>query len=81
MPKLVITNERECCSIHKFAKNFDPSRQANCLFFVVISQLAGCLPILLTTATEVGDSLVAAGFALAILGLLGQGRGYQSQQR
>ena len=35
--------------------------------FAVISQIAGCLARLFTTATEVGDSIVAAGFALALL--------------
>jgi len=35
--------------------------------FAVISQIAGCLARLFTTATEVGDSLVAAGFALALI--------------
>ncbi|KAF8805897.1 mannose-P-dolichol utilization defect 1 protein [Phlegmacium glaucopus] len=35
--------------------------------FAVISQIAGCLARLFTTATEVGDSLVSAGFALALL--------------
>ncbi|RDB18474.1 Mannose-P-dolichol utilization defect 1 [Hypsizygus marmoreus] len=35
--------------------------------FAVISQIAGCLARLFTTATEIGDNLVAAGFALALL--------------
>jgi len=35
--------------------------------FAVISQIAGCLARLFTTATEVGDSLVSAGFSLALL--------------
>jgi mannose-P-dolichol utilization defect protein 1 len=34
--------------------------------FAVISQILGCLARLFTTATEVGDSIVAAGFALAL---------------
>jgi len=33
----------------------------------VISQVAGCLARLFTTATEVGDNIVAAGFALALV--------------
>ena len=33
----------------------------------VVSQVAGCLARLFTTATEVGDNIVAAGFALALL--------------
>jgi len=33
----------------------------------VISQVAGCLARLFTTATEVGDSIVFAGFLLALL--------------
>ena len=35
--------------------------------FAVISQIAGCIARLFTTATEVGDNIVAAGFALALL--------------
>ncbi|KAF9485913.1 mannose-P-dolichol utilization defect 1 protein [Pholiota conissans] len=35
--------------------------------FAVISQIAGCLARLFTTAQEVGDLLVSAGFALALL--------------
>ncbi|KAG5637394.1 hypothetical protein H0H81_004702 [Sphagnurus paluster] len=35
--------------------------------FAVISQIAGCMARLFTTATEVGDSLVSAGFGLALL--------------
>ncbi|KAF8878381.1 mannose-P-dolichol utilization defect 1 protein [Gymnopilus junonius] len=35
--------------------------------FAVISQIAGCLARLFTTATEVGDALVSAGFALALI--------------
>ncbi|KAJ7121340.1 hypothetical protein C8R43DRAFT_900322 [Mycena crocata] len=35
--------------------------------FAVISQVAGCSARLFTTATEVGDAIVAAGFALALV--------------
>ncbi|KAJ7782355.1 hypothetical protein DFH07DRAFT_728131 [Mycena maculata] len=35
--------------------------------FAVIAQITGCLARLFTTATEVGDSVVAAGFALALV--------------
>ncbi|OSX60086.1 hypothetical protein POSPLADRAFT_1183810 [Postia placenta MAD-698-R-SB12] len=35
--------------------------------FAVIAQIGGCLARLFTTATEVGDPLVSAGFALALL--------------
>jgi mannose-P-dolichol utilization defect 1 len=35
--------------------------------FAVISQIAGCVARLFTTATEVGDLLVTASFALALL--------------
>lgn len=35
--------------------------------FAVISQILGCLARLFTTSQEVGDSLVSAGFALALL--------------
>ncbi|KAH8114447.1 mannose-P-dolichol utilization defect 1 protein [Phellopilus nigrolimitatus] len=34
--------------------------------FAVVSQIAGCLARLFTTATEVGDSLLFLGFALAL---------------
>ncbi|KAI0916721.1 hypothetical protein AcW1_007903 [Taiwanofungus camphoratus] len=34
--------------------------------FAVIAQIGGCLARLFTTATEVGDPLVSAGFALAL---------------
>lgn len=34
--------------------------------FAVISQVFGCLARLFTTATEVGDKLMSAGFALAL---------------
>lgn len=32
----------------------------------MISQIAGCLARLFTTATEVGDAIIATGFALAL---------------
>ena len=35
--------------------------------FAVVSQIAGCLARLFTTATEVGDIIVTAGFALALI--------------
>lgn len=35
--------------------------------FAVISQIVGCLARLFTTATEVGDLIVTAGFALALI--------------
>ncbi|PPQ73753.1 hypothetical protein CVT24_006944 [Panaeolus cyanescens] len=35
--------------------------------FAVISQIAGCLARLFTTAQEVGDNIVAAGFAFALV--------------
>ncbi|KAF9223427.1 mannose-P-dolichol utilization defect 1 protein [Gyrodon lividus] len=35
--------------------------------FAVISQVVGCLARLFTTATEVGDIIVTAGFALALI--------------
>ncbi|PCH39969.1 mannose-P-dolichol utilization defect 1 protein [Wolfiporia cocos MD-104 SS10] len=35
--------------------------------FAVVAQIGGCLARLFTTATEVGDPLVSAGFALALL--------------
>jgi len=35
--------------------------------FAVVSQIAGCLARIFTTATEVGDMIVTAGFALALV--------------
>jgi mannose-P-dolichol utilization defect protein 1 len=35
--------------------------------FAVVSQIAGCLARLFTTATEIGDIIVTAGFALALI--------------
>ncbi|KAG9315309.1 hypothetical protein JVU11DRAFT_4448 [Chiua virens] len=35
--------------------------------FAVVAQIAGCLARLFTTATEVGDVIVTAGFALALI--------------
>lgn len=35
--------------------------------FAVVSQIAGCLARLFTTSAEVGDPILAAGFALALL--------------
>lgn len=35
--------------------------------FAVVAQIAGCLARLFTTATEVGDIIVTAGFALALI--------------
>ncbi|KAJ3510193.1 hypothetical protein NLJ89_g4823 [Agrocybe chaxingu] len=48
-------------------QNFRAQSTGQLSAFAVISQIAGCLARLFTTATEVGDSLVAAGFALALL--------------
>lgn len=35
--------------------------------FAVVSQIVGCLARLFTTATEVGDNIMTAGFALALV--------------
>jgi mannose-P-dolichol utilization defect 1 len=35
--------------------------------FAVISQILGCVARLFTTATEIGDSIVSAGFAFALI--------------
>lgn len=35
--------------------------------FAVVAQIAGCLARLFTTATEIGDIIVTAGFALALV--------------
>ena len=53
--------------IPQIRQNFRSKSTGQLSAFAVISQIAGCLARLFTTATEVGDSLVAAGFALALL--------------
>jgi mannose-P-dolichol utilization defect protein 1 len=53
--------------IPQIRQNFRFKSTGQLSAFAVISQIAGCLARLFTTATEVGDSLVAAGFALALL--------------
>lgn len=47
-------------------QNFRSKSTGQLSTFSVISQIAGCLARLFTTATEIGDSLVTAGFALAL---------------
>ena len=53
--------------IPQIRQNFRSKSTGQLSAFAVISQIAGCLARLFTTATEVGDSLLAAGFALALL--------------
>ena len=53
--------------IPQIRQNFRSKSTGQLSAFAVISQIAGCLARLFTTATEVGDSLVSAGFALALL--------------
>jgi mannose-P-dolichol utilization defect 1 len=53
--------------IPQIRQNFRSKSTGQLSSFAVISQIAGCLARLFTTATEVGDSLLAAGFALALL--------------
>jgi mannose-P-dolichol utilization defect protein 1 len=53
--------------IPQIRQNFRSKSTGQLSAFAVVSQIAGCLARLFTTATEVGDSLVAAGFALALL--------------
>jgi mannose-P-dolichol utilization defect protein 1 len=53
--------------IPQIRQNFRSESTGQLSAFAVISQIAGCLARLFTTATEVGDSLVSAGFALALL--------------
>jgi mannose-P-dolichol utilization defect protein 1 len=48
-------------------QNFRAESTGQLSAFAVISQIAGCLARLFTTATEVGDRLLAAGFALSLL--------------
>jgi mannose-P-dolichol utilization defect protein 1 len=47
-------------------QNFRSKSTGQLSAFAVVSQIAGCLARLFTTATEIGDSLVSAGFALAL---------------
>ena len=53
--------------IPQIRQNFRSKSTGQLSTFAVISQIAGCLARLFTTATEVGDSLLTAGFALALL--------------
>ena len=53
--------------IPQIRQNFRSKSTGQLSAFAVISQIAGCLARLFTTATEVGDSLLTAGFALALL--------------
>jgi len=53
--------------IPQIRQNFRSKSTGQLSTFAVISQIAGCLARLFTTATEVGDSLITAGFALALL--------------
>ncbi|KAF8147864.1 hypothetical protein B0H34DRAFT_277285 [Crassisporium funariophilum] len=48
-------------------QNFRSQSTGQLSAFAVISQIAGCLARLFTTAQEVGDTLVLAGFALALV--------------
>jgi mannose-P-dolichol utilization defect 1 len=48
-------------------QNFRAQSTGQLSAFAVIAQIAGCLARLFTTATEVGDQLLSAGFALALL--------------
>lgn len=47
-------------------QNFRSKSTGQLSTFAVVSQIAGCLARLFTTATEIGDSLVSAGYALAL---------------
>lgn len=47
-------------------QNFRSKSTGQLSAFAIISQIAGCLARLFTTATEIGDALVSAGFALAL---------------
>jgi len=47
-------------------QNFRSQSTGQLSTFAIISQIAGCLARLFTTATEIGDSLVTAGFAVAL---------------
>lgn len=48
-------------------QNYSAQSTGQLSAFAVIAQVGGCLARLFTTATEVGDSLVSAGFALALV--------------
>ncbi|KAJ7354651.1 hypothetical protein DFH08DRAFT_1077310 [Mycena albidolilacea] len=51
----------------QISQNYRAQSTGQLSAFAVLSQVAGCTARLFTTATEVGDSLVAAGFALALV--------------
>jgi mannose-P-dolichol utilization defect protein 1 len=53
--------------IPQIRQNFRSKSTGQLSAFAVISQVAGCLARLFTTATEVGDTLLTAAFALALL--------------
>ena len=48
-------------------QNFRSKSTGQLSTFAVVSQIVGCLARLFTTATEIGDPLVLAGFAVALL--------------
>ncbi|KAJ7879594.1 hypothetical protein B0H14DRAFT_3082896 [Mycena olivaceomarginata] len=51
----------------QISQNYRAQSTGQLSAFAVLSQVAGCTARLFTTATEVGDRLVAAGFALALV--------------
>ncbi|CAL1712124.1 unnamed protein product [Somion occarium] len=53
--------------IPQIRQNYRAQSTGQLSAFAVISQIAGCLARLFTTAAEVGDSIITAGFALALL--------------
>jgi mannose-P-dolichol utilization defect 1 len=53
--------------IPQIRQNYRSQSTGQLSVFAVASQVVGCLARLFTTAQEVGDSLVAAGFALALV--------------
>ncbi|KAF7357830.1 Mannose-P-dolichol utilization defect 1 protein-like protein [Mycena venus] len=53
--------------IPQIQQNYRAQSTGQLSAFAVLSQVLGCAARLFTTATEVGDSIVAAGFALALV--------------
>ncbi|KAF7376578.1 hypothetical protein MSAN_00074200 [Mycena sanguinolenta] len=53
--------------IPQITENYRAQSTGQLSAFAVFSQIAGCAARLFTTATEVGDAIVSAGFALALL--------------
>ncbi|KAJ7594592.1 hypothetical protein C8J56DRAFT_927132 [Mycena floridula] len=51
----------------QIAQNYSAKSTGQVSVVAVVAQIAGCMARLFTTSTEIGDSIVAAGFALALV--------------